>query len=233
VNVYLWLGLDNPTHLLTFLLDSPVSERKLRLLLVGCCRRIWDFINDDASRRAVAVAERFANKQATAKELSAARKKTWWSRNIRAPGATADYNGDREQPAEWHAARAVYHCTMGLAIAHLGQVMVSAADAAANAKSDGRQVDDCFVERARHADLIRCIFGNPFRPVSFDPAWRTAGVMAVAQAIYNERHFGNMPILADIMEESGCTNGAVLDHCRRGDVHTRGCWVVDLVLGKT
>jgi hypothetical protein len=78
--------------------------------------------------------------------------------------------------------------------------------------------------------LIRDIFGNPFRPVVFDPTWRTPSVSNVALAIYEERRFADMPILADALEEAGCTNVDVLDHCRGGGEHTRGCWLVDLVL---
>jgi hypothetical protein len=83
------------------------------------------------------------------------------------------------------------------------------------------------------ATLLRDIFGNPFRPVSFDPAWRMGNVLSLAQAIYDERAFERLPILADALEDAGCTNADVLGHCRGGGEHVRGCWVVDLVLGKS
>lgn len=81
-------------------------------------------------------------------------------------------------------------------------------------------------------DLLRDIFGNPFRPVTLDPAWRTTNVVALAQAIYDERAFERMPILADALEEAGCTNGEMLNHCREPGEHVRGCWVVDMLLEK-
>ncbi len=81
--------------------------------------------------------------------------------------------------------------------------------------------------------LIRDIFGNPFRPVAFDPAWRTSDVLLLARGIYDERAFDRMPILADALQDAGCTNDDILNHCRdTAQVHVRGCWVVDLVLGK-
>lgn len=80
--------------------------------------------------------------------------------------------------------------------------------------------------------LLREIFGNPFRPVTFDPAWRSSTVTALAQAIYEERVSDRLPILADALEDSGWTNVDMLGHCRGGGEHVRGCWVVDLVLGK-
>ena len=81
--------------------------------------------------------------------------------------------------------------------------------------------------------LARDIFGNPFRPVTFDPAWRTADATGIAARMYESRDFSAMPILADALEEAGCTNADVLLHCREPGVHVRGCWVVDLVLGKS
>jgi hypothetical protein len=83
------------------------------------------------------------------------------------------------------------------------------------------------------ANILRCLFGNPFRRVAFDPAWRTSDVMLLAQGISEERAFARMPILADALQEAGCDNEDILDHCRGATAaHVRGCWVVDLVLGK-
>jgi hypothetical protein len=87
-------------------------------------------------------------------------------------------------------------------------------------------------ERESQGRLLRDIFGNPFRPVTVDPAWRTSNVSAIAQRIYDERRFADLPILADALEDAGCTIGAMLTHCREPGEHVRGCWVVDLVLGK-
>jgi hypothetical protein len=89
------------------------------------------------------------------------------------------------------------------------------------------------VLRAPYHCYLHDIFGNPFRPVAFDPAWRTADVTAIAQTIYVERRFTDLPILADALEEAGCTNTDLLDHCRLPGDHVRGCWAVDLVLGKS
>ena len=80
--------------------------------------------------------------------------------------------------------------------------------------------------------LIRDIFGNPFRPVAFSPSWRTSTVLALASQMYESRDFGAMPILADALQDAGCDSAEVLDHCRGEGPHVRGCWVVDLVLGK-
>jgi hypothetical protein len=64
------------------------------------------------------------------------------------------------------------------------------------------------------------------------PAWITPTVIAMAGQIYNDRAFDRMPVLGDALEEAGCTVNEVLQHCRNGQEHARGCWVVDKVLGK-
>ena len=87
-------------------------------------------------------------------------------------------------------------------------------------------------ESKNQTPLLRDIFGNPFRPVVADPAWLTPTVVAIASAIYEERAFARLPILADALEEAGCTDADLLLHCRTPGEHVRGCWAVDLVLGK-
>jgi len=94
-------------------------------------------------------------------------------------------------------------------------------------------------EELQQMEILRDIAGNPFRPVTFSPCSRTATVTNLAQTIYDDRQlpsglFDNqrMTVLADALEEAGCDNKDILDHCRSGGEHVRGCWVVDLVLGK-
>ena len=87
-------------------------------------------------------------------------------------------------------------------------------------------------ERQAHAAIIRDIVGNPFRPVTLNPAWLTPTVTGLAAAVYAERAFDRMPVLADALEEAGCDLREVLNHCRGPGPHVRGCWVVDLVLEK-
>jgi hypothetical protein len=86
--------------------------------------------------------------------------------------------------------------------------------------------------RNAHAHFVRDIFGNPFRPVAFDPAWRTDTAVSLARGMYDSRDFGAMPILADALQDAGCEDEQVLSHCRdTQQKHVRGCWVCDAVLG--
>ena len=88
-------------------------------------------------------------------------------------------------------------------------------------------------EGEQQTHLVRDIFGNPFRPVNFSAEWRTDIAVALARQMYESRDFGAMPILADALQDAGCENEHILNHCRDlNAVHVRGCWVVDLVLGK-
>ena len=81
--------------------------------------------------------------------------------------------------------------------------------------------------------LLRDVFGNPFRRVAVDPRWLTSDVVALATGIYAEKAFDRLPILADALQDAGCDNADVLDHCRGPGPHVRGCWAVDLLLGKS
>jgi hypothetical protein len=88
-------------------------------------------------------------------------------------------------------------------------------------------------ERSLQCRLLREIVGlRPSRRLTINPAWRTANVAALAQSIYDDRAFDRLPILADALEDAGCDNADILNHCRQPGEHVRGCWVVDLVLGR-
>lgn len=104
-----------------------------------------------------------------------------------------------------------------------------------------RQLNATIREPARHetlalqADLLRDLFGNPFRPVTVHPAWRQANdgtVAKLAQIIYEERRFDDLPILADALLDAGCQNEDLLEHCRLPREHVKGCWAIDTLLGK-
>ena len=94
--------------------------------------------------------------------------------------------------------------------------------------------------RIHPSDHAREVFGNPLRPVSLESAWRTPTVLGIAEAAYDERvlppgHLDpvRLAILSDALEEAGCTEAAILDHLRGPGPHVRGCWALDLILGKS
>ncbi len=187
-----WLTYTDPGRMLEFL-RGKASERKLRLFAVACCRHNFQCMVDVRRRKAVEVAELYADGLANEEELMAAHQcvDTAW--------------GESEAFAVWASAVPV-------------------------------QVESiCQVQRptwVNHRLLLLDIFGNPFRPIAINTAWLTPTVKELAQAIYDDRAFERLPILADALEEAGCTSQDILNHCRQAGVHVRGCWVVDLLLKK-
>jgi hypothetical protein len=206
-----WLACTQPRAMLPVLADM-VSKRKLRLFACACCRRVWDLLPDARSRRAVEVAERFADRLATDAERAAA-----WS-------AAAAVEADALYRADYRTAAAHARCVAAAATA--GFANDAAAYAIADYTATAPQVQ---------CDLLRDLFGNPFRPVSLDPHWLWWGggvVRELAQEIYDTRRFDGLALMADVLVEAGCTDPDVLSHCRSGQGHIRGCWLVDLLLGK-
>ena len=235
-----WFACNDPVKLLGFVGRHHPDERKLRLYAVAGCRRIWSFLPDERFRRAVEVAESFADRAVSKKVRSAC-----WREVDKAQTeidlATAEKAGimgnwNTASMAAVSAANAVGDSDsfvgpeaelLYLAWNPLDVVELSYRERGA----DHRPAREAEVKA--HEALLRDIFGNPFRPAMFDPAWRTSTVVTLATQVYESRDFGAMPILADALQDAGCTSDDILDHCRDAkQVHVRGCWVVDLVLGK-
>jgi hypothetical protein len=100
-----------------------------------------------------------------------------------------------------------------------------------------QNINDAFSKA--HTNFLRCIFGNPFRPVSLNPSWVTPTVTNLAEAAYQHRDLpsgelntARLAILADALEEAGCDNQEILGHLRSPGPHFLGCHVLDLLLGK-
>jgi hypothetical protein len=202
--------------------------RKRRLFATACCRRIWDQMADDRSRRAVEVAEAFADGCASRVELQNA------YREARQATVEADISVVRQpilqRDVHWQRFEAAQAAALASATRNTTVTFISAAHALP--MRDLKQLQNEF---RRQSDLIRDILGNPFRPMVVKPAWLSwnhGTVPAIARHIYDDRAFHDLPILADALEDAGCTNADLLDHCRGPCPHVRGCWAVDLLLGK-
>jgi hypothetical protein len=87
-------------------------------------------------------------------------------------------------------------------------------------------------EERTQTNLLRCVIGNPFRPVTVDPTWLTSDVVTLAEGIYGDRAFDRLPILADALQDAGCENEDILSHCHSEGPHCRGCWLIDLLTGR-
>jgi hypothetical protein len=218
-----WLTGADPKRLVEFM-DGRASDRKFRLFASACCRFAWDAIPDNRSREAIAVAEQLAE---TGGVLS----------HIRNSIGSASFDAWNEAPEgdpvqkgaaaanilltaqEWGSGERYPKGSSGVTAALLMYV-----EWAINTYNP----DDL----RKQAALFRCVVGNPFQPVAFSPSWCTDTAISLARQMYDARDFGAMPILADALQDAGCENEQILSHCRGPGPHVRGCWVVDLVLGK-
>lgn len=196
-----------------------VTERKCRLFAVACCRRIWQHIPHERAKQLIGELERFADAQQTScADWEQIRKGYDW------PGATS-----RTEELALSAAVSCYHDEEKRLASSVSSYCRSAM--ASVAISDQQKIA-ATAELREHCNLVRELFGNPFRPVTFSPQWHTDTVRSLAQGMYESRDFSTMPILADALQDAGCDNDDILNHCRGPGPHVRGCWVVDLVLGK-
>jgi hypothetical protein len=107
------------------------------------------------------------------------------------------------------------------------------ADCLSEKDKKGKPEDDALAARlAKWCALLQDIFGNPFQSLTLDEKWLTPGVRKLTQDIYESKEFAQMPAVASALEDAGCTNADILNHCRQPGEHVRGCWVVDAILGK-
>ena len=199
---------------------TKTGRRKLRLFGCGCCRQFWDGLWDVQLRRAVEIAELFSDDRATKQELAEVRT------------AVALLNTDSYHSAAGHGARERTASSLVFGLTSAGAFDAALMMTCYELPLAG-YCGNVPEETALICDIIRDIFGNPFRPVPFSPAWRTDTALTLARQMYESRDFSLMPILTDALQDAGCEDENILNHCRDANqVHVRGCWVVDLVLGK-
>jgi hypothetical protein len=225
-----WCSCPNPDAMIEYVNQTnQVGHRKFFLAGTACIRRIWDLLVPD-SRAAVEAAERFADGLLCREELPTA---LWWVEEAPRPPWP---DGDPRWAA-WHAV-ARLTCDPRGNHGNAEHTMYLPGDTsrvvASRAGVYGSETWYA-AQRAENrvqADLYRCVLGNPFRRVVFDRTWRTETVVALARGMYESREFAEMPDLADALAGAGCADPDVHEHCRGPGPHARGCWVVDLVLGK-
>lgn len=196
------------------------SHRKCRLLAVACCRHVWSFISHEPSRELVELTEQFADGQISTNKLNIARRAVYrWAR---------DQGHIVLTPQE--VVTAVFSDPEPLGAGRWESVWI-----AYNAAVPKIAPSPCrsFLRTREYRPFVEDLFGNPFHPIEFNFSWRTDTSTAIAQQMYNSRDFTAMPILADALQDAGCEYDDILNHCRDANgIHVRGCWVVDLVLGK-
>lgn len=218
-----WDNSRTPRPLLEHV-GAKLSRRRRLLLVYACCRRLAPVVTTPGGLDPLPVVERFADDPGASAEAKRARQTAIAAARAVLPrmGGTPAERGDA------HAVLAVsgaVQCVTSRDIAGVFEMAVQAVEFAGHRSAPA--------ERAAQATLVREVIGNPFRPVRLDPAWLSSPVLALAGTMYDARDFASLPILADALEEAGCDQPDVLAHCRGPGPHIRGCWVIDLVLGKS
>jgi hypothetical protein len=212
-----WLTCTDPAAMLEYL-EGKASDRKRRLFACSCCRYVSDWLVGKESQEAIEVAERYADGLASDHEREAVRSAHQrLARTLMDATGQAAYRAVREVLAHPFGFREIY---------------------------TWRGAAEAVGETGFVCALVLDIFGNPFRRASTPSAtilaWNDAVVFRLAQVAYEERRLpagtldtSRLAILADALEEAGCTDAGILDHLRAPGPHVRGCWAVDLCLGKT
>ncbi len=204
-----WLECTDGNRMIRFLLRN-LTGRKWRLFQCAWCRYILgNALADESILAAVETGERYADRLASDDE-----RQMVWETIQKIVAKAVD-----EQAFERAAAAAdARDCV------EVGSHRIV-----------GLERKRQFKRHPYQCHLLRDIFGNPFRPVTMERAWlewKDGLVPKMATTIYNERALEQMPILADVLEDAGCSNGDLLGHCRQPGLHVRGCWAVDLILGR-
>jgi hypothetical protein len=226
-----WFASASPLAMLDFL-SGNLSDRKKWLWAAACCRTAWNYTTNwpKRVREAVDATEQWADREGDV-----------------APAPLGLRVGVRDlwRESGWHYEATAHPNALALYAAHSAMIRVVGRKtgylainfpAYWDSLEDDRRLPRWRGERARQCALLRDICGDPFRPVPpIDPAWLTwndATVANIARSAYDERAFECLPVLADALLDAGCDNADLLTHCREPGQHVRGCWVVDLLLGK-
>lgn len=229
-----WLSSTDAAAMLDFLRGRG-GDRKLRLFACACCRRVWRLILDPRHRRAVEVAERWADGRSGGEERAEARADLDYPPDV-SEGSVIEPGPTRHAHL---AARFTLRRAPDAVMADRCLFEAAAAEGTDELPVENRDWPDgdewvrfLRSRMAPYAALLRCIFGNPIRPVTIAPEWLTSTVLALAKGIYDDRAFDRLPYLADALQDAGCTSDEVLEHCRGPNIHARGCWLIDGLLGK-
>ena len=230
MNLEQWLACASEEYLSGEFLG--LSDRLLRLFACACLRRVWALLPASSCRDAVEACEQFTDGLLRADQLYEAwikseleteeglwRERCWWDDDD-APRWPADEDDQLLRGVQ---------ATLRQSSRMAARAALYAADLVAWGEGEeGRQA-----ERLAQHRLYCDVLGQP-RLTRLDASWlrwHDGTVAKMARAIHSERCFADLPILADALEEAGCTDGAILEHCRSEPIHARGCWVVELLLG--
>jgi hypothetical protein len=223
-----------------------IARRKLRLFACACARHFWRWLPEDVCREAVVLGERWADRPGDEEErkrlvkaADTASREYIDPEGVLHPGGIAQVRESLCRRAASLSTWAVEKAKVGaygMAVAHYAAAAVELAAQLETPGSKGAAVQG----RSVLAGFLRDLFGNPFHKAPRNPPEWPPAVLKLAQAAYDERILpagtldpARLAVLADALEESGCTDARLLGHLRDLGNHVRGCWAVDLLLHKS
>ncbi len=242
-----WLTTDTKPVLMLRHVRDAVPARKLQLVAAGSCRLIWDRLPGSGLRAAVEALERYADGAASDDEFAEARSE-YLSVEGRYDEARFGTGGEPGDEVRTAAVNAVSSALALYSVAPEGteRCLAWVCEFVIRVSPEGEKGPRWREVRRRMCDLLREVVGNPFRRWQVVPDWLGGGVVQpdgrtvrltaaarkLAEGIHADQAHDRLPILADALEEAGVTDGELLAHCRAATGHVRGCWALDVVLGK-
>ena len=211
-----WLAATDSVTMLDYL-RGKMSDRKLRLFTCAVCRQLAPFVETVSFIQGIELAESYADGKGT-KAAMKRQRQTLDERNYSLAMGPNWASGECD--ALFLAIAALSERDFRTFPTYLSDQM-----------AEGRSKSMMDVFRSTFV-LVKDIFDNPFRPITINPSWLTSTVFALAPGIYSEKAFDRMPILADALQDAGCDNEDLLNHCRGPEPHVRGCFVIDALLDK-
>jgi hypothetical protein len=214
-----WLTSTKSWKLLRFLESQKLPDRKWRLFACASVRRVWHLVTEPTARQAVEVAERYADGQVELKELEqvcyTASKRAWPSQRGYAP-YTADFVASQTGLYDTHPG-----CGVGASwVAGMVWEVIMAVTGGYSESNDAEW-------HAEECRLLRHIFGNPFKTDSATGSWPST-IVEITATVYDGQD--NRLVLADALEEVG--HQELAEHFRKEEWHPKGCFAMDLILGK-
>jgi hypothetical protein len=232
--------------------------RKYLLFAHACCRQLLPILNDFRAEQAVIYGEQFLDGKPPPceSETVVAKVREGWrdSLQLLSGGIASQIPMSIDKidawRAVWTSARATFPEKRWIAriaardaafsvwkLANTALFVSGLASNSLDSKPDScrirgkaRQELSLAIEK-EHADYVRDIFGNPFRRTVFQGMFRDDHIQSIARLIYENKRYGDLPILADLLEESGILDQELISHCRSRSVHVKGCWALDWILG--
>jgi hypothetical protein len=213
------------THDMEACLKDRGSFRKLTLFAFACCRHIDPAFTDPRSDRALQVAERFVDGSASEEEWQAAYRE---SELVESEFQEILNETGVNSPGEPAAAANL----IGTAVV-LSHSVSQCVRLVCYIARHAQILADEEQERRWQAQILCDILGGHEPSPELESSWYTGASVSLARKMYDSRDFSLMPVLADALEDVGCDNETVLNHCRGDGPHVRGCWVVDLLTGRS